>query len=178
MKKIFCILITALCLYINFALCASNALIKGGIALTEELPEELHGSWRVESECIKCTNKDMFEPSSIDIWTFERIGNTVILSNPESGARAGININSVKGNTVKFEKRSVYPNEESIETPILTLHNDNFSGIDKIYIKTFQNGELIREDYVEYKVRGAKISGAAAAGIFSMHNNKKGISKE
>ena len=72
----------------------------------------------------------------------------------------------VKGTTVKFEKKTYYPDEESLETPILTLQGDNFVGVDKISIKTFKNGKLIKEDYVEYKVKGTRISGISLDSIF------------
>ena len=79
-----------------------------------------------------------------------------------------VTVDDVKGTTVKFEKRTNFPDEESIETPILTLQGDNFTGVDKIVIRTFKDGNLIKEDYVEYEVRGTKISGSPISGIFGM----------
>ena len=67
---------------------------------------------------------------------------------------------------LKFEKRSYFPDEESTETPILTLQGDKFSGTDTILIKTFQNGKLIKEDYIEYQVKGTRISGVSIPDIF------------
>ena len=110
----------------------------------------------------------MFEAGSLDIWTLTRNGDMITLSNPLSGARADVNVNDVKGKTVKFIKKSCYPNEESVETPVLTIQGDNFTGVDRINIKTFNNGKLIREDYVEYRVTGTKISGASAKGILGI----------
>ena len=143
-------------------------MIEGNVAMTDKVPNELYGSWQVESICTRTTNSELFESGSTDIWTLKRNGDTVTLTNPLSGARADINVNEVKGKTVKFEKRSRYPDEESVETPVLTLQGDNFTGIDRISIKTYKNGKLIREDYVEYKVRGTKISGTSAKGIFGI----------
>ena len=80
---------------------------------------------------------------------------------------ADVSVDDVKGQTVKFVKKVYYPDEESIETPILTLQGDKFSGIDKIVIKTFKDGKLIKEDYVEYKVKGTKLSGMSALEIFN-----------
>ena len=143
-------------------------VIEGNVAMTDKIPNELYGSWKVEAICTRCTNTNLFESGSTDIWTLTRNGETVTLTNPLSGARADINVNEVKGKTVKFEKKSYYADEESVETPILTLQGDNFTGIDRIYIKTFKNGKLIREDYVEYRVTGTKISGASAKGILGI----------
>ena len=136
--------------------------------MTDKVPSELFGSWRVDSVCTRTTNKDMFEQGSTDIWTLTRNGEYITLSNPMSGARADISVNEVKGKTVKFIKKSYYSDEESVETPILTLQGDNFIGVDKINIKTFENGKLIREDYVEYNIKGTKISGASVRGIFGI----------
>lgn len=143
-------------------------LIEGNVSMTDRVPEEMYGSWRVEAICTRTTDKKLFESASVDIWTLTRNGDTVTLTNPLSGARADISVNDVKGKTVKFEKRSFYENEESLEIPILTLQGDNFTGIDKINIKTFEKGKLIREDYVEYQVRGTKISGKSAGSIFGI----------
>lgn len=166
MKKILFLILVFIFFSINAAL---SLVINGSVSLTDKLPDELFGSWRVEAVCIKTTNQEYFELASVDIWTLSRNGETVTLSNPISGARADISVNDIKGKTVKFIKKSFYGDEESIETPILTLQGDNFTGIDKINIKTYEKGKLIREDYVEYKVRGTKISGVSALGIFGMH---------
>lgn len=148
------------------ALPALSAVIVGNISMTDKVPSEFFGDWKVVSYCTQSTDKEYFGSKSVDIWRLSRKGDTITLTNPLSGARAEVEVNDVKGNTVKFEKRSYYPDEESVETPILTLQNDNFTGVDKISIKTFENGKLIKEDYVEYKVKGTRISGTALSGIF------------
>jgi len=169
MKKILFIFSIFLSAFINSA-CAQ--VLTGGVSIADEVPSGLFGSWRVESHCIRSTDAAFLGSESVDIWTLERNGDNVVLSNPVSGARADVNVNEISGNTVKFEKRSFLPDEESVETPILTLSGRNFTGTDIINIKTFKNGKLIREDYVEYKVKGAKISGASADGIFGI---KQGV---
>ena len=136
--------------------------------MTDKVPNEFFGDWKVVSYCTRSTDKELSGTSSVDIWTLKRTGDTITLMNPISGARADITVDDVKGNTVKFEKKSYYPNEESTETPILTLQGDNFTGVDKISIKTFKDGKLVKEDYVEYKVKGTKISGSPISGIFGL----------
>ena len=143
-------------------------VIEGNVAMTDKVPKEFFGDWKVVSVCTKSTNKEYFDSKSVDIWTLKRTGDIITLMNPLSGARADITVNDVKGKTVKFEKRSYYPDEESIETPILTLQGDNFTGVDKISIKTFKDGKLIKEDYVEYQVKGTKISGSPISGILGL----------
>ena len=147
---------------------AISTVIVGNISMTDKVPNELFGDWKVVSYCTKSTDKELSGTSSVDIWTIKRSGDTITLINPISGARADVTVDDVKGKTVKFEKKSYYPNEESTETPILTLQGDNFTGVDKISIKTFKDGNLIKEDYVEYKVKGSKISGAPISGIFGL----------
>ena len=136
--------------------------------MSDKVPKEFFGNWKVVSVCTKSTDKELINSKSMDIWVLSRTGDIISLSNPLSGARAQITVDDVKGQTVKFEKKSFYPDEESVETPILTLQGDNFTGVDKISIKTFQNGKLIKEDYVEYQVKGTKISGSGISGIFGM----------
>lgn len=143
-----------------------STVIVGNVSMTDKVPTEFFGDWKVVSYCTKSTDKEYFGSTSVDIWTLKRNGDTITLMNPLSGARADVTVDDVKGKTVKFEKKSYFPDEESLETPILTLQGDNFTGVDKISIKTFKDGKLIKEDYVEYKVKGTKISGSPISGIF------------
>lgn len=165
MKKILLSLFSAVCMSI-LPVCAQ--VIEGTVAMTDKVPTEFFGDWKVTSVCIKSTNKELFDNSSVDLWTLKRQGDIITLMNPLSGARAEISVSEIKGKTVKFEKKSYYPNEESTETPILTIQGDNFTGVDRISIKTFKEGKLIKEDYVEYQVRGTKISGAPISGILGL----------
>lgn len=165
MKKILLSLFSAVCMSI-LPVCAQ--VIEGTVAMTDKVPTEFFGDWKVTSVCIKSTNKELFDNSSVDLWTLKRQGDIITLMNPLSGARAEISVSEIKGKTVKFEKKSYYPDEESTETPILTIQGDNFTGVDRISIKTFKEGKLIKEDYVEYQVRGTKISGAPISGILGL----------
>ncbi len=165
MKKILFVLLS---LFFMCSLSSNAAVIEGSVSMSDKVPKEFFGNWKVVSVCTKSTDKELINSKSMDIWVLSRTGDIISLSNPLSGARAQITVDDVKGQTVKFEKKSFYPDEESVETPILTLQGDNFTGVDKISIKTFQNGKLIKEDYVEYQVKGTKISGSGISGIFGM----------
>ena len=163
MKKI---ILSFLCVVCICVLPCFSKVIVGNVSVTDKVPTEFYGNWKVVSVCTKSTNTEYFDSTSVDIWRLSRNGDTIILENPMSGARAEVEVSDVKGTTVKFEKRNYYPDEESLETPILTLQGDNFVGVDKISIKTFKDGKLIKEDYVEYKVKGTKISGIGLDSIF------------
>ncbi len=166
MKKIILSIVSVVCIII-LPCCAT--VIEGNISMTDKVPSEFFGDWKVTSICTKSTNREYFDESSVDIWTLSRRGEVITLMNPLSGARADVTVNDVKGQTVKFVKRTSYPDEESLETPILTLKGDNFTGVDKISIKTYKNGKLIKEDYVEYQVKGTKISGSPISGILGIN---------
>ena len=165
MKKIFIIILG---LFFYFCSHANAAVIQGGVAMSDQVPTGFFGDWKVVSVCTKSTDKELYNTKSVDFWTLSRVGNVIALKNPLSGATAYITVDDVKGQTVKFEKNASYPDEESIETPILTLQGDNFTGVDRIRIKTFKDGKLIKEDYVEYQVRGTKISGSPISNILGM----------
>ena len=165
MKKILLIITSIIFINLN----ALSAVIEGSVVMSDQVPKGFFGDWRVTSVCTKTTDKTLFGTKSMDIWTLTRRGEVITLMNPLSGARADITVNDVKGTTVKFEKKSSYPDEESIETPILTLNGDNFTGTDKIIIKTFKEGKLIKEDYVEYQVKGTKLSGDPVTGILGIY---------
>lgn len=164
MKKLITFIIAVVFLSL-FPSCQGE-VIEASVSMTNKVPREFFGSWRVVSTCVKSTNKQYFGSKSLDLWVLARMGDVISLTNPLSGAKADVSVKDVKGSTVKFEKYTYFPDEQSTETPILTLQGDKFSGVDKIVIKTFKNGELIKEDYVEYQVRGTRISGMGVNEIF------------
>lgn len=163
MKKTIIFLFTVVCMCI----CVANAqMIVGSVSITDKVPEEFFGEWQVASVCTKSTDKEYYGTTSVDIWVLSRVGDAITLRNPVSGAFAQITVDDVKGQTVKFEKKSYYPDEISVETPILTLQGDKFSGTDTILIKTLKDGKVIKEDYIEYKVKGTKVSGVSFSDLF------------
>ena len=145
MRKILFILFSFVCVILP----VNAQVIEGSIAMSDRVPEEFFGTWKVVSVCTHSTNKEYFGSKSLDLWTLSRMGDVIRLANPVSGAIADVAVSDVKGQTVKFVKKTNYP------------------GIDKIVIKTFKDGKLIKEDYVEYKVKGTKLSGMSALEIFN-----------
>lgn len=143
-----------------------NNTIKGSVSITDSVPAGFFGSWKVISVRSKTNNPEQFGPTGVDIWNLSRSGDVIILSNPVSGAKASVMVSEVNGNTVRFKKESSDKDEESSETPILTLEGDNFYGIDRIVVKSYKNGKFVKEDSVEYKVKATKVSGATLPDLF------------
>lgn len=159
-KRLLLIFIIFLCSF------ARAQVLEGGVTLSDRVPKELYGAWKIYAECTQSTNKDYFDSTSVDIWIFSKIEDRILLTNPMSGATASIGVNEVTGKKVKFEKRTEFPDELTVETPIITINGENFEGFDRIYIKTTRNGALVKEDYIEYKVKGTKMSNVSLAEIF------------
>lgn len=144
-----------------------NNIIQGSVSMTDRVPEGFFGSWKVVSIMSKTNVPQEFSKYSVDIWNLSKNNDVITLSNPVSGARASITVNDVKGDTVKFEKTTYEKDEKTIETPILTLEgNDNFYGIDRIEINTYNKNGLVKTDFIEYKVKAVKISGDTIPDIF------------
>lgn len=142
-------------------------VIQGGVSMTDRVPEGFFGSWKVVSIMSKTNIPEEFAQQSVDIWNLSKTNDVITLSNPVSGAHASIAVNDVKGDTVKFQKITYNKNEETIETPVLTLEgNDNFYGIDRIEINTYSKKQIVKTDFIEYKVRAVKISGDTIPDIF------------
>lgn len=160
LKRVLLIFIIFLCSF------ARAQTLEGGVSLSDRVPKELFGAWKVNAVCTQSTNRDYFDSTSVDVWIFSRIEDRILLTNPMSGATASIGVNEVKGNKVKFEKKIDLPDELSVETPILTIDKDSFEGVDRIYIKTTKNGALVKEDFIEYKVKGTKMSNISLSEIF------------
>ena len=158
-KRVLLIFIIFLCSF------ARAQTLEGGVSLSDRVPKELFGAWKVNAVCTQSTNRDYFDSTSVDVWIFSRIEDRILLTNPMSGATASIGVNEVKGNKVKFEKKTDLPDELSVETPILTIDKDSFEGVDRIYIKTTKNGALVKEDFIEYKVKGTKMSNISLSEI-------------
>lgn len=142
-------------------------VLKGGISIGTDLPQEFYGTWSVSSTLIDTNSPGKFRLRSSDIWTFQREGDVITLSNPSTNASASITINEVRNNTAIFTRTKKEKDFIQIETPEITVEGDSFFGTDLIIIKHFQNGERVRTDRVKYRLRGRKISGPTLKEIFN-----------
>ena len=159
MKKIF---ITILC----FIFLSVNAqTLKAGIEETY-VPVGFYGSWGVISKLKNCTDTNIFNYESRDIWILTGYGEVLILENIESGARSEIIVKEKNkdGKTLKFERQKIVSNfDEKIiykETVTFVLNGNNFSGTDNFIIEKYtKKGTLISKNSANYEVEGTKIAG-------------------
>lgn len=139
-------------------------VISGGISLTDKLPTEIFGSWKVSAiqTYTNNSNKYRYLPS-IEYWNIYKNDNVLTLENPQSDARASVTVKEVVNNTVSFTRESKKVDSEITETPTITIIGENFFGTDKMVIKNYKNGELISTDVVEFTIRGQKTGGVSTA---------------
>lgn len=152
---------------VNCANSESTAVIKGGVALSNQVPKGFYGTWKVTSVQTYTNNPSLFTGKSIDYWNLSKENDVITLSNPVSGAEASVTLEEVEGNRIKFVRKQDKNDEKVRETPILTLDGENFYGTDKIVIEKYKYGEYIRTDVVEYKITAQRVSGSSAGEIFS-----------
>ena len=145
------------CLFINLPISAEP--LKGGVSILDSLPAELYGSWQVSSVLTYTSDKSLFPMPGIDFWNIYRSGNVLTLENPLTSARASVEVSSVENNTVTFNRRAKNKNEETVESPTITIVGENFWGTDKMIIKKYENGTLVKTNMVEFTIIGKKIGG-------------------
>lgn len=168
MKRLCLIILSFICLSVPVtAQEIQSAVIKGGVSLTNKVPDGFFATWRVTSIQTYTNNPSLFTGESSDYWNLSRSNDVITLSNPVSGAEASVTVEDVKANTVKFTRKREDSNEKVTETPTLTLNGENFSGTDKIVIEKYKYGELVRTDVVEYKINAVKVSGSSANKILT-----------
>lgn len=142
-------------------------VLQGNVAVEKDLPQEFYGTWAVKSIIIETNNPYLFNQKSIDVWEFSRIGKTITLSNPQTGATASITVNEVVGKKAKFTRRQVSQRREETETPEVIIEGNTFSGSDTLTIKYFRGGEIYKTDVVKYKLEGLKLSGPTINELFA-----------
>jgi len=139
--------------------------LKASISLTQQVPAELFGTWKVVSIQTSCSNPLLNVPFSIDEWNLSRLNDVITLSNPQTGATASVKIDEVNKNTVKFTKSSFSETEHAFETPTITINGENFVGTDKIVIENYKYGKHVSTDVWIFQVKAKKISGASTGQI-------------
>lgn len=150
---------------ILFFMTSNAEVLKAGIE-ESYVPVGFYGSWGVISKLKTCTNPDMFNFDSRDIWVLSGYGANLVLENLETGARSEIVLKekNTDGKTLKFERiKTVNNAEQKIvyrEIVCFILNGDNFSGSDNFTVEKYsKSGVLISKDSANYRVEGVKIAG-------------------
>ena len=156
MKK----LILLICSYL-FIQSAQCAILEAGVAI-EDVPKPLFGEWRVHGEIESSNSYSSFKPKSIDFWELSRVGETITLSNPLSGANDKIQLKTVQGNLVIFNREVKYDNNKIlIDTVSIRLNGNKFSGTNDLTLEMYSliDGHLMSTKKARYLITGEKISG-------------------
>ena len=156
MKK----LILLICAFI-FLQTAQAETIKAGISV-EHVPKALYGSWRVSAMLDRTNAPRTFKPQSLDFWNLSRLGDTIELNNPMSGANAEVSVQTVEGNIVVFSKRLPYDDNKILtDTVTIRLNQNTFSGINQLKLEHFSliDNHLMKTQTATYHIKGEKISG-------------------
>jgi len=133
--------------------------LQGNISMIDNLPDGIYGSWKVASIQIYSNNPNISAPIGIDYWNIYRNNSVLTLENPTTNAKASVTVDAVKNNSVTFTRTSKKENEETIETPTITIVDNDFFGTDTMIIKKYENGVLTKTDVVKFQIRGTKTGG-------------------
>ena len=136
-------------------------ILNAGVSL-DYIPEALYGSWRINAKLEDTNSPFTFKAQSIDFWTLSRIGDTIKLDNPFSGANAEVLVKTVEGNLVVFSKSLPYDgNKVLTDTVTLRLEEDSFTGINTLKLESFSliDKHLIKTETATYRITGEKLSG-------------------
>jgi len=140
-----------------------QTVLSAGISLTDQVPVDFMGTWRVVSNLNTTDSPANFKKNGIDLWNLSKTGDVINLCNPMTGASASVNVEYVKGNTIRFTKEGNYDNQKLTDTVEITLSGDKFTGMNYLSLKTYSDADnsLIKEKTATYDLRGNKISGTS-----------------
>ena len=141
--------------------CAST--IKGGV-VKNTVDDRFFGAWIVRGEIVGETPQG-FKALTSQIWNLRKVGNVIILENKLSGARGEVKVSeafsSQNGAFLKFSNTDSQEFGENkkivlIETPEITLKNDEFEGYDTFVVKKYENHALTSKEVVKYRIIGKR----------------------
>ncbi len=156
MNKIFKYLII---IYMFFSISVVSSqettkLLTGRISV---VPTNFYGTWRVVSNKTN-SNSGIFKEKSVDLWNISRSGDVIVLSNVFNGARAQITVKEADVRHVIFTKNGKQKDKELTDTVEINIDGDNFTGSDKIELRTYVDGKIVKTETAGYKIKGEKIN--------------------
>ena len=140
---------------------ANAEVLTAGVSI-DEVPKALFGSWRINAVLDSSNSYGTFKPQSIDFWDMSRIGDSITLDNPFTGAKSTISLKNVEGNVIVFSKKSKYgENKLLTDTVTIRLDGNNFSGINSLSLESYSliDNHLMKTETATYKITGEKIAG-------------------
>ncbi|MBR6098412.1 hypothetical protein IKP85_01550 [bacterium] len=165
MFKLVKLLILIICVSMgcSFTFAEEPAMLSAGISINEQVPADLFGTWRVVSKLSATDSPVTFKKMGIDLWNLSKTGDVINLCNPMTGASASVNVEYVKGNTIRFTKEGNYDNQLLTDTVEITLSGNKFTGVNYLSLKTYSSTDnsLIKEKTAAYDLQGNKISGTS-----------------
>ena len=158
MKKFLLLISIILCFGVPVK--SEEYTLSAGVSVND-VPKAFFGSWRVTAKLDDTHSYKTFKPQSVDMWTLSRVGDTITLSNPFTGAEAQISLKAVEGNLIVFSKKAPYDNKMLTDTVSLRLEDGKFSGINSLVLESFSlvDNHLLKTETARYIIKGEKISG-------------------
>lgn len=154
-------LLLVICLFsLSIGVNAEEKILSAGVSVNE-VPKAFFGSWRVIAKLDDTNSYKTFKPQSVDMWNLSRVGDTISLNNPFTGANADISLKAVEGNLIVFSKRAPYDNKILTDTVSLRLEEGKFSGINTLTLEYYSlvDNHLMKTETARYIIKGEKISG-------------------
>jgi hypothetical protein len=129
-----------------------------------EMPEEMFGTWQRTRTMVESTFPGQFEAFETGYWTLSKsYDNVLSISNPETGAKSRVHVESVRGKTVRFEYLSQGPHgTQCHEELILSATDDAISGTQQ-RVCGFGSSEKYR---AVARVSGYRLDQGPAVSIF------------
>lgn len=138
-----------------------RAPLTATVSKTLYLPPAMYGQWSVTGNLMNTNVSDTY-PVSNNIWLLERVGDEVIITNPENGASASINVTEADGNSATFLKRNSLGRVTVSETVTITVDGDRFSGQNLMKREYMKDGQVTKTQFALFHLNGVRLGGASA----------------
>lgn len=143
----------------NTAIAPSKRTFSAHVHESQYLPPAFYGTWQVTQFLITSNALYRFKKRTQDIWILNQTGDTIHLTNPNTGGKSKITVNEVKNNKATFTCEVKDGNAILKEQPTITVVGDTFHGQNIFQIKYYKKKKLIRTQEAILKIDGRKISG-------------------
>lgn len=134
--------------------------IKAGVSKSLYLPEEMYGYWSVTGTLLESNSPTSFNRIMHNIWVLEQVGDSVVITNPISGASASVNVEKVEGQTATFHHTVMLKSGRVFfEMPTVTVNGDQMFGVIVNEFRYLKNGKVSQSYYAKYRLEARRIGG-------------------